>query len=282
MARTSLATASYDTPQKGFRDYSPIQYIVIHHAATESLQAVIDLEMGARQVSSTLIIKDDQIVSMMDEQWRAWSLSSNWFDSISLSVETCNSGGAAEGWPISEASYRSLAKVVADWCRRYSIPCNRERVLGHREVYLRYGVSYATACPGGIDLDRVVADANEILTGTSATQGDITMRIIYRNDGNATPDERKRKIVGELTYQVITGPQAVREEKLWGKPINFTPGEDDAARDLVIARRKELGLPVVITGNGSVGGDWATRADAQAIRQDIANLPKPPTTFKAV
>jgi hypothetical protein len=188
MARTPYATVTYDTSQKGPRvPDGPVSYIVIHHAATISFQAVIDLENGAREVSSTVIIKDGQVASMFDETNRAWSLSSQYWDSVSLSSETCNET-TAPGWTISEASYGTLAKVVADWCRRYSIPCDRDHIMGHREFYTRYGASYATACPGGIDLDRVVRDATAVLAGTtpaapSQDQGDVPMRYIHSANG---------------------------------------------------------------------------------------------------
>jgi len=172
MPRSPFATQIYDTPQKSSRNGSVPRYVVIHHAASTSFSGVVQMELGAKEVSSTLIIDGPNIASMMDESYRAWSLSSALWDGQSLSVETINNSGAP-GWTISEASYRSLAKVVADWCRRYSIPCNRDRVLGHREVYSRHGASYATACPGGIDLDRVVRDANAltatITAGTTQT-----------------------------------------------------------------------------------------------------------------
>lgn len=187
MARTPYATVDYNTSQKGPRvpDVTP-SFIVIHHAATVSFDAVISLEMGAREVSSTVIIKDDQAASMFDESYRAWSLSSQYWDSVSLSSETCNET-TAPGWTISEASYATLAKVVADWCTRYGIACNRTQILGHREVYTRYGASYATACPGGIDLDRVVNDANLILAGGTVDKPKETkvMETYHREDRNA-------------------------------------------------------------------------------------------------
>lgn len=163
MSRTPLATAIYDTPQKSPRT-SGVDFIVLHHAALTDLDALIRLMMGAKQVSAHLAVKDENIASMMDEDYRAWSMSDAPWDSKSLTVETCNSAGAAEGWPISEASYRSLAAVVADWCARHGIPCTRDHVIGHGEVNSRFGGSYSTACPGGIDLDRVVTDARTILT----------------------------------------------------------------------------------------------------------------------
>lgn len=177
MARTKWATHIYDTSQKSIRiPAGKVDYIVIHHAAATSFQAVIDMEMGRKQVSSTCVIKDDKIASMFDEAFRAWSLSSTYWDSVSLSVETCNSGGDPD-WPISDASYRSLARVVSDWCQRYGIPCNRDRVIGHNEVYSRFGASYGTFCPGdqrgkGIDLNRVVREANAILQNSSSASAD--------------------------------------------------------------------------------------------------------------
>lgn len=173
MARTPFATEIHDTPQKSTRIPGQGQptFIVIHHAATESFSAVVQMEMGGKQVSSTVVIKDGQVASMFDETYRAWSLSSQYWDSVSLSSETCNSGGAAQGWPISEASYTTLSKVVAEWCVRWGIPCDREHIMGHREVYTRYGASYATACPGGINLDRVVALANARISAGTAGGG---------------------------------------------------------------------------------------------------------------
>lgn len=172
MARSPFATVVYDTPQKSDRvPDGPVQYIIIHHAASTSFEGVIALEMGAREVSSTCIVKDYQVASMFDEQYRAWSLSSQYWDSASLSVETCNETTAPD-WTISEASYNTLAKIVADWCERYGIACNRTQIMGHREVFERYGASYSTACPGGIDLDRVVSDAAAILAGGGSATND--------------------------------------------------------------------------------------------------------------
>lgn len=190
MPRTSLATAVYDTPQKSART-SGVGFIVIHHGALTSLDELIRLMMGAKQVSAHLAVKDADIVSMMDETYRAWSMSDAAWDSKSLTVETCNSGGAADGWPISEASYRSLARVVADWCTRHSIPCTRDYVVGHGEVYSRFGGSYSTACPGGIDLDRVVSDARAILSPAPTVQED-DMAYKYIWNGVSAPNAGAR------------------------------------------------------------------------------------------
>lgn len=161
------ATENYNTPQKSERipPGSDPTYIVLHHAATTNFESVVKMELGGKQVSSTLVIKDHRAASMFDERYRAWSLSSATWDSKSCSVETCNE--STNGWTISEASYRTLALVVAYWSQKYNIPLDRDHVIGHREVYTRFGASYATACPGGMDLDRVVRDAIAVRNGTA-------------------------------------------------------------------------------------------------------------------
>lgn len=105
--------------------------------------------------------------------------------------------------------------------------------------------------------------------GIEKKDEDIPMRVLYNKDDSN--DDTRRALIGELSFQVITGPQSTRERKFWGDPVNVTKGEWAAARDLVIARRKELGLPVSISGNGSVG---ASKADVDAAADRvIAEVP---------
>ena len=141
-----------------------VDHFVVHHAATSSLSQVLGMmSSGSRQVSSNNVVKDTEIVGVVPDEYRSWSLSSPLWDGRSITVETCNSAtGDASGWPISEQSYQSLAKLIADCATRYGFPINRDRIIGHREVYSRHGASYQTACPGGIDLDRLVRMAKEV------------------------------------------------------------------------------------------------------------------------
>jgi murein DD-endopeptidase MepM/ murein hydrolase activator NlpD len=82
----------------------------------------------------------------------------------------------------------------------------------------------------------------------TASNQEKTMRVIYNKD--STDDATRRALVGELSFQVITAAQSLREEKLWGAPVNFTVGEWNAARDLVELRRKAVGLPASGGGGG--------------------------------
>jgi len=61
-------------------------------------------------------------------------------------------GKGRSEWP--DAMYQSSARLIADVCTRWSIPIDREHVVGHREIYGR------KTCPNDVcDLDRLIAMA---------------------------------------------------------------------------------------------------------------------------
>lgn len=243
MTYTSLATAIKPTHQKSTRGGRAIRYIVLHHAATTSLGALDRLVAGARQVSAHLGVKDSNVHAYVPEEERAWSLASALWDGQSLTVEACNSSSNGS-WPLSAATHETLARIVADWCRRYGIPCNRTHVIGHREVYTRHGASYATACPGGMDLDGIVRRAAQILGGaapanvptvgenlTSRPTADIQRLVGAEPDGEYGPDTTAKV----KAWQKANGLEA---DGVWG-PLSDAKGfpeEDDMANSDEILR----------------------------------------------
>lgn len=170
-------TAVYNTPNKSIRQNVARRGVVLHHAAMTSLSGLRDMEVnGTKQVSSTAICKDDNLELIVpDNNYRPWSLSSAYWDSAMRSVETCNE--STNGWTISDKSHWSLARAVAYWSTTDGFWPHRDgdpstwTVIGHREVYTIHGASYATACPGGMDLNLVVARAQSILRGGTAGGG---------------------------------------------------------------------------------------------------------------
>lgn len=163
------------SPNGGRWDTRPsrVDRFIVHHAATTGLEGVLSMmDGGSREVSANYVVKDRNIVGVVPENLRAWTSGSYSWDGRAITVETCNSeAGDASGWPISEESYRSLARLIADCAARYGFPLDREHVIGHRELYQRYGASYATACPGGINMDRLVRMAREEQQGEGFMAG---------------------------------------------------------------------------------------------------------------
>lgn len=170
MTFSGLVTRSVTTPNQGPRiGVVEPTHIVHHHYASKGFNQVINSwHTGAKQGSCHVTISNSgEAVGIVAEELRAWSLSSEWFDSRALTTEIENEsvGGT---WPVSAAAHEQAAQLTADWCRRYRIPCTRQYVIDHGEVYTIFKRSYPTACAGGLDVGWVVARARIILGQTVA------------------------------------------------------------------------------------------------------------------
>lgn len=56
----------------------------------------------------------------------------------------------------SDAQYAAGAALITAAASRWGIPLDREHVIGHREVFA------AKACPGNLDVDRLVEEASAL------------------------------------------------------------------------------------------------------------------------
>lgn len=130
-----------------------IDHFIVHHAATTSLAAILSLfQPGGRTVSANYALgSDGTLIMAVDEDRRAWTSSSSAWDGRSVTIEVANSV-AGDPWPVSDAAFDKLARLIGDVARRYGFAVNDTNVLTHQELYNRYGASYATSCPG--DLQR--------------------------------------------------------------------------------------------------------------------------------
>lgn len=181
---SKLATATSGNAGQYSNRGRPIRGWIIHHAATTSLSGVLSMmSTGSRQVSANYVIDGAQVVGVVPEEYRAWTSASSVGDGENLTVEIVNDrvGSNDSNWTISDASYRSIAALVAETATRYGFAINRTNIIGHREVVGRYGQGYATACPSGVDLDRIVREARAIqLAGQAATILEVDMATIGR------------------------------------------------------------------------------------------------------
>lgn len=199
---TSIRSSLQRSPRTG-----PVGFAILHHGATTNVQWMEDaMVSGSKQVSATVVVKDGRRTGIVDEDFRPWTSSSAYWDGRACTIECANE--STNGWTISDASYESMALLLADWSKRYAFPLVRNgrksTVFGHKELYTYFGDSYATACPGGMDVDRVVRRANEILAGP-------------------VPDEPKKKIPlwekedqeNDMSLFLIAANDS---EGRWGKP----------------------------------------------------------------
>ena len=136
-----------------------IDRIVIHHNATTNKNVAINtwLANGPAQTSAHYEIADNKIIGIVGEGTTAWHAGNGDMNARSIGIENVNATGAPN-WTISNDTFESLSKLVADIAKRYGFPIDATHVIPHKAVV-------STACPGGIDVAKVIKRANEIAVG---------------------------------------------------------------------------------------------------------------------
>lgn len=245
-----VATATRITSESSPRTVKGPNMAILHHAATTSLSGIESLmEPGGRVVSAHWAVKDGNRVRKVNDDRRGWSLGDAFWDSKSTTVECANE--SVIGWTVSRASEESIAQIIADSARRFGWYPHRNgdpktwTVIGHREVYTIHGGSYATACPGGMNLNWITGRAQQLLGGGSTT-------IIPASPAPPKPEPRKghtmhiiRTTDGEIGLMTDNGyaripnvPQVQLFERMlraWPNIEEFNARERDEMRAVIHA-----------------------------------------------
>lgn len=157
-----------------------INAVIIHHGAQTDYGAHVRTLTGDREVSANYCTDGrGNLIGQVPDEYRAWTSGSPYdngrgaeWDHRALTVETLNSTGAPT-WSISAADETALVRLVRYAHDRYGVPLDRDHIVGHRELYERWGASYPTACPGGIDIDRIVKRAKKESNDMAITNSDL-------------------------------------------------------------------------------------------------------------
>ena len=205
--------------QSSPRSGRPIDVFVVHHQASVNDDATIGMMVsGSRQVSATWTVDNDtpvgaglrnyaRVTAVVPEERRPWTSASE-VDDRAYTVECANSSGAPY-WGIDPLSFEAVARLIAythvttDMPLRHATQADPRGVVGHNEVAAIYGGSYATACPGNLNVDDLVARAQQLVGNPADIGGgledDMTpeehnwLRNLYQgmyNGGESTPQGR--------------------------------------------------------------------------------------------
>lgn len=166
MIKSALTTSVYDfgTKNSNPRNQKVCRITPHHTAGIESpLTYAKQHRDGTQNASANYYIRDDEILCGVSEDRRPWTSSSPVNDHKAITIEVSNSvrGGL---WPISDKSYKSLVKLCADICKRYSfVPHFDGTKNGSITMHKQFA---ATACPGPYleDIIRSHKFENDILT----------------------------------------------------------------------------------------------------------------------
>lgn len=142
-----------------------IDRIVIHHNATtnDAVARSTWYVSSGHGTSAHYQVTPDKIWGCVGENYVAYHAGNYPMNQRSIGIEHLNNTGAPT-WTIAEETYRNSARLIRDICERYNIPIDRQHIIKHGEVS-------STACPGGIDIDRLVAMAKgaDYVTPAKAT-----------------------------------------------------------------------------------------------------------------
>lgn len=242
MAKSSLATVSIPAYEGNYTKgrNKKIRCVTIHHMAgvlSAEQCGKIFQAVGRNGSSHYGIGNDGKIASYVDEDNTAWTNSNFASNSESVTIETSNS--AMNGlWPVGEAAYNSLIKLVADIAKRNNLG---KLVPGDNLTWHRMFTS--TSCPGEYLLSRmndIAARANEInfpedypkadgIDGLTDVQ--LADKVIRGDYGNG---EDRKKALGDR-YDAV---QAIVNERLMPHP-------EEAAKPVVSEDEDLTGKTVV-------------------------------------
>lgn len=136
-----------------------VNLIVIHHNAGTSDENARRTwyKSTGNGTSAHYQVTPTDIWGCVGENFVAYHAGDYAVNQRSIGIEHLNYTGAPS-WQIAEETYKNSAKLIADLCRRYNLPIDRKHIIMHREVV-------ATACPGGIDIDKLIRMAQEVANG---------------------------------------------------------------------------------------------------------------------
>lgn len=131
-----------------------VDRIVLHWIVGSLTSADATFANPNRLASANYGVGSKEIHQYVSETNTAWHAGNFEMNQRSIGIE--HEGGP--NLPISEETYLTSIELVADICRRYSIPCDRTHIRKHSEVS-----NSPTICPGTLDVDRIIREANKLL-----------------------------------------------------------------------------------------------------------------------
>lgn len=188
-----------------------------HHTAGNTYEGNKAVMRGnSREVSCNTLISRLNIGEVTNFNRRAYTTADS-LDDWSLTSEVVNDVGAPN-WDFNDETYASCALMAAYAYIEYGVPLRRATFYGdaghwtHGGAYSNWGVSYATACPGSLDVDRILSEAAAIV-GVYLTGGVTKMEFIevVRNEKDGATyilsklTGRKVHIKDPEEYQMFVG-----------------------------------------------------------------------------
>lgn len=123
-----------------------ISVIVIHWFGMGTLSGADATFQKQNGTSAHYAVSDTTIHQYVKEEHVAYHAGNYTVNQKSIGIEH----DANPDKPLSESSYQTSGKLIAEICARHNIPLDRQHIIKHSEV------PRATQCSGTIDLDKLI------------------------------------------------------------------------------------------------------------------------------
>lgn len=185
---------------------APIDRIVLH-TTVGTMQSMRNLfasnPPAGKETSATYGISyEGNIDAYLEEYYTAYHCGNYGFNQRSIGIEHEDKG--AYNSPRPDALYTTSAKLVADICKFYNIPCDSAHIFKHNGV-----PGSSTSCPNSLDTNRIIREAKAIIDGTTPTP-------IPPMDAEI---KRQANLFGVFVHRLIsdsTDPKTVLEDQVTG------------------------------------------------------------------
>lgn len=197
---------------------------IVLHTTVCRLQAAEDRFRTPNQASAHYLIDvDGTIYQMVDEKDAAWADGNYWYNLNSIAIERVDNGDF-DNPRITAAQHYAEVRLIVDIAARYGIPLNRTWVIKHNEV-----PGSSTACPDGLAVDQLVADAASGTLGPApvnnppALPEDLVIGVLVHGTVYDTPDNDRSWMDWAATNDPIHAAYvpnqiaAVGTEVTWGE-----------------------------------------------------------------
>lgn len=174
-----VATGNFDTSR------AKVDRIVIHTMVGTVNGAAARFAGKGNQVSAHYGVGyDGKLYHWLEETFTAYHAGNYPMNQRSIGIEHEDMGNYNSPRP--DALYETSAKLVADICKYYNIPIAREYIIKHSDVI-------ATGCPDSLDIDRIIARAQQIANPTPTT-----------TNWQAIVQESRKYVFGYQTQGTVT------------------------------------------------------------------------------
>lgn len=178
--KSKLATVHYWTNNYSTRNGKKVSKIIIHHMAGNlDAKGCYNVWKNRQGSAHYAISSKGQIGQLIDEKYRAWSVANAAADSIAVTIELANDGGAKTNWHVSDKAIAKCIDLCVDICKRHGI--KKLTFTGDTKgnlVMHRYYM--ATACPGPYLASKfkyIAEQVNKKLSGTTPEPKAVLYRV---------------------------------------------------------------------------------------------------------